>query len=110
MLELYGPALIAPASGVIWKKPVENAQVVRLLSRVDCPVKIARSRLDPAISSLTRMDQTYFGSSGFFWPISNLPFQSAGFYPLDVPKWERPPPSRPPSLDREQYRLGGLVP
>jgi hypothetical protein len=29
MLELYGPALIAPASGVIWKKPVENAQVVR---------------------------------------------------------------------------------
>ncbi len=37
--------------------------------------KIARSRLDPAISSRTRMDQTCFGLRGFFWPISNPLFQ-----------------------------------
>jgi hypothetical protein len=38
-------------------------------------LKIARSRLDLAISRRTRMDQTCLGSRGFFWPISNPLFQ-----------------------------------
>src|SRR5450631_3346863 len=38
-------------------------------------LKIARSRLDLAISKRTRMDQTCFGSRGFFWSMSNPLFQ-----------------------------------
>ena len=40
-------------------------------------LKIARSRLDSAISSRTRIDQTCFGSRGFFWPTSNPLFQGS---------------------------------
>src|SRR6266436_6505749 len=59
-------------------------------------LKITRSRLDHAISRRTRMDQTCFGSRGFFWPMSNPLFQGC---------WPRltgrtgiggPPPPRPP--------------
>jgi hypothetical protein len=38
-------------------------------------LKMTRSRLDRAISRRTRMDQTCFGSRGFFWPMSNPLFQ-----------------------------------
>jgi hypothetical protein len=38
-------------------------------------LKIARSRLDPAISRRTQMDQTCVGSRGFFWPMINPVFQ-----------------------------------
>jgi hypothetical protein len=70
-------------------------------------LKIARSRLDPAISSLTRMDQTCFGSSGFFWPISNPLFQGAGFYRLDVPTWEG---LRRPALRVARPRANQCIP
>src|ERR1700692_2639347 len=38
-------------------------------------LKMTRSRRDRAISRRTRMDQTCFGSRGFFWPMSNPLFQ-----------------------------------
>jgi hypothetical protein len=59
-------------------------------------LKIARSRLDPAISRRTRMDQTCFGSRGFFWPMSNPLFQ--GRRPLLIERIDigGAPPSRPP--------------
>jgi hypothetical protein len=59
-------------------------------------LKIARSRLDLAISKRTRMDHTCLGSRGLFWPMSS---------PLFHGRWRRsigrtgirdPPPSRPP--------------
>ena len=46
-------------------------QVVGASLAIDCQ----RSRLDQAISRRTRMDQTCFGSRGFFWPMSNPLFQ-----------------------------------
>jgi hypothetical protein len=59
-------------------------------------LKIARSRLDPESSSLTRMDQTCFGSSGFFWPISNPLFQGRRLLQVGCTDMGMPPPSRPP--------------
>jgi hypothetical protein len=56
-------------------------------------LKIARSRLDPAIANLTRMDQTRFGSSGFFWPISNPLFHGRWRLPVGYTDMGRPPPS-----------------
>ena len=59
-------------------------------------LKIARSRLDRAISRRTRMDQTCFGSRGFFWPMSNPLFQ--GRCPRSTGRTGigGPPPPRPP--------------
>jgi hypothetical protein len=59
-------------------------------------LKIARSRLDCAISRRTRMDQMCFGSRGFFWPMSNPLFQ--GRWPRSMGRTDIrcPPPSRPP--------------
>jgi hypothetical protein len=59
-------------------------------------LKIARLRLDPAISRRTRMDQTCFGSRGFFRPMSNPLFQ--GRRPLLIGRIDLggAPPSRPP--------------
>src|SRR5580704_14217867 len=41
-------------------------------------LKIARSRIDRAISRRTRIDHTCLGSRGFFWPTSNPLFQVVG--------------------------------
>jgi hypothetical protein len=77
-------------------------------------LKIARSRLDRAISNRTRMDQTCFGSGGFFWPISNPLFQGRWLLSVgrtDMAEASAVPPST--SLGREQinlYRLYSLVP
>jgi hypothetical protein len=59
-------------------------------------LKIARSRLDRAISRRTRMDQTCLGSRGFFWPTSNPLFQ--GRWPPLIQRADigGAPPSRPP--------------
>ena len=59
-------------------------------------LKITRSRLDRPISRRTRIDQTCFGSRGFFWPISNPLFQ--GRWPRSIAHTGigGPPPSRPP--------------
>jgi hypothetical protein len=55
-------------------------------------LKIARSRLDRAISRRTRMDQTCFGSRGFFWPMSNPWFQGRWPGLIGRTGMERPPP------------------
>jgi hypothetical protein len=75
-------------------------------------LKIARSRLDRAISKRTRMDQTCFGSRGLFWPMSNPLFQ--GRWPRSAGRTGigglRTPPSA--SLYRERiilYRLSTLT-
>src|SRR4029078_7334622 len=62
-------------------------------------LKIARSRLDRAISRRTRIDHTCLGSRGFFWPTSNPLFQGC-----------RPRPAgragiRDPPLYRERLTL-----
>jgi hypothetical protein len=58
-------------------------------------LKIARSRLDRAISRRTRIDQTCFGSSGFFWPTSNPLFQGCRRL-IGRADMCGAPPSRPP--------------
>ena len=70
-------------------------------------LKMTRSRLDRAISKRTRMDQTCFGSRGFFWPISNPLFQ--GRWPLSIglKGIGDPPPPRPP---RRSIASGSLIP
>ena len=59
-------------------------------------LKIARSRLDRAISRRTRMDQTCFGSRGFFWPMSNPLFQGRWSLPAGRTSMGTPPPPSPP--------------
>ena len=59
-------------------------------------LKMTRSRLDRAISRRTRMDQTCFGSRGFFWPISSPLFQGRWSLPTARTSMGAPPPSRPP--------------
>ena len=58
-------------------------------------LKIARSRLDRAISRRTRMDQTCFGWSGFFWPTSNPLFQGRERSLTGRAGIAVPPPHRP---------------
>src|SRR5258707_6788161 len=59
-------------------------------------LKMTRSRQDRVISRRTRMDQTCFGSRGFFWPMSNPLFQ--GRWPWSTGRADigGPPPARPP--------------
>jgi hypothetical protein len=70
-------------------------------------LKIARSRLDRAISSRTRMDQTCFGSRGFFWPMSNPLFQGRCPRSTGHTGIGGPPPSRPP---RRSIATGSFIP
>jgi hypothetical protein len=71
-------------------------------------LKITRSCLHRAISRRTRMDQTCFGSRGFFWPMSNPLFQ--GRWPrstgrADIEGSSATPPSA--SLYRERIVYNG---
>jgi hypothetical protein len=59
-------------------------------------LNITRSRLDRAISRRTRMDQTCFGSRGFFWPMSNPLFQGRRSRLIGGTDMGVAPPSRPP--------------
>ena len=59
-------------------------------------LKIARSRFACESSKRTRMDQTCFGSRGFFWPISNPLFQGRLHRLTGRTDIRDPPPSRPP--------------
>jgi hypothetical protein len=59
-------------------------------------LKMARSRLDRAIYRRTRMDQTCFGSRGFFWPMSRPLFQGPWSLPTARTSMGAPPPARPP--------------
>jgi hypothetical protein len=76
------------------RRSLTRSQARSLLSMAR--LKIARSRFDRAISKRTRMDQTCFGSRGFFWPMSNPLFQ--GRWPRSTLRTsiEGPPPPRPP--------------
>ena len=58
--------------------------------------KSARSRHVRESSNRTRMDQTCFGSRGFFWPMSNPLFQGRWHRPTGRSGIRDPPPSRPP--------------
>jgi len=59
-------------------------------------LKIARSRIDRAISRRTRIDHTCLGSRGFFWPTSNPLFQGRWHRSTGRAGMRDPPPSRPP--------------
>src|ERR1700730_17530963 len=64
--------------------------------RARCRLKIARSRSACAISRRTQMDQTCFGSRGFFWPMSNPLFQGRRSLLIGGTDIGGAPPSRPP--------------
>jgi len=68
-------------------------------------LKIARSRLDFAISKRTRMDQTCFGSRGFFWPMSKPLFHGRWHRTTGCTGIRRPPPSHPPRRSIASERL-----
>jgi hypothetical protein len=68
-------------------------------------LNIARSCLDRAISRRTRMDQTCFGSRGFFWPMSNPLFQARWPLLIERTGMRDPPPPRPPRRSNPSVSL-----
>ena len=64
---------IDPAEQMSSSRSFTRSQARSLLSIAR--LKIARSRIDSAISRRTRIDHTCLGSRGFFWPTSSPLFQ-----------------------------------
>ena len=97
---------IDPAEQMSSSRSFTRSQARSLLSIAR--LKIARSRIDSAISRRTRIDHTCLGSRGFFWPTSNPLFQGRWHRSTGRAGIRDPPPT-PPSASLYSERMT-LVP